>query len=299
MHTHTHTHTHTHSLLQFVKGAGSFASEMADAVLNSLTGGRHETFMEKYHTWEAERMGKVVVDSAKGSGKEGEVERESGEDREEEENREQGDREGERSGESEDGEEEGEGEKDEVVERMDTTQKDEEAELKVLTGEEDVGLVCEAGGQTKSESIKDEQDDREVEQILGMGEEEGGVEGGGVSRLVEEDMSWCLSELTEEKGEESGEGGEDEEDGGREIVSRSLSPSQDSSDESTSCHSSVGREGEDSSSRHSSVEREGEDSSSRHSSVEREGEDSSSSTPEDKREVRQGITTHKDMCQCE
>ena len=41
-----------------MKGAGSFAGEMADAVLNSLTAGRHETFMEKYRAWE-ESLGKT------------------------------------------------------------------------------------------------------------------------------------------------------------------------------------------------------------------------------------------------
>lgn len=34
------------SLQQFVKGSGSFVSEMADAILNGLTGGRHGNFME-------------------------------------------------------------------------------------------------------------------------------------------------------------------------------------------------------------------------------------------------------------
>ena len=34
------------SLQQFVKGCGSFASEMGNAILNSLTNGRHGKFME-------------------------------------------------------------------------------------------------------------------------------------------------------------------------------------------------------------------------------------------------------------
>ena len=34
------------SLQQFVKGCGSFATEMGDAILNSLTNGRHAKFME-------------------------------------------------------------------------------------------------------------------------------------------------------------------------------------------------------------------------------------------------------------
>ena len=48
---------------------------MADAVLNSLTGGRHETFMEKYRAWEErERKGKNTTPVAdKESEKEGEV----------------------------------------------------------------------------------------------------------------------------------------------------------------------------------------------------------------------------------
>ena len=35
-----------YSLQQFVKGCGSFAMEMADAILNSLTNGRHTKFLE-------------------------------------------------------------------------------------------------------------------------------------------------------------------------------------------------------------------------------------------------------------
>ena len=34
------------SLQQFVKGCGNFAMEMADAILNSLTNGRHMKFVE-------------------------------------------------------------------------------------------------------------------------------------------------------------------------------------------------------------------------------------------------------------
>ena len=37
------------SLQQFVKGCGSFATEMGDAILNSLTNGRHAKFMETLH----------------------------------------------------------------------------------------------------------------------------------------------------------------------------------------------------------------------------------------------------------
>ena len=73
------------SLLQFVKGAGSFASEMADAVLNSLTAGRHEKFMGKYHTWEeTERLGRTKKEEGnKKEEKEGEGEREDTKDEEE------------------------------------------------------------------------------------------------------------------------------------------------------------------------------------------------------------------------
>lgn len=39
--------SYAHSLQQFVKGTGSFVSEMADAVLNQLTHGRHSKFIEK------------------------------------------------------------------------------------------------------------------------------------------------------------------------------------------------------------------------------------------------------------
>ncbi len=35
-----------YSLNQFVKGCGNFAMEMADAILNSLTNGRHMKFVE-------------------------------------------------------------------------------------------------------------------------------------------------------------------------------------------------------------------------------------------------------------
>ena len=44
--------SYAHSLQQFVKGAGSFVSEMADAVLNGLTNGRHTKFMEKVRSKE-------------------------------------------------------------------------------------------------------------------------------------------------------------------------------------------------------------------------------------------------------
>ena len=50
--TRSHTHTYTHSLQQFVKGTGSFVSQMADAVLNGLTGGRHSDFMGKFRVFE-------------------------------------------------------------------------------------------------------------------------------------------------------------------------------------------------------------------------------------------------------
>ena len=46
------THTYTHSLQQFVKGCGSFVTEMADAVLNGLTNNRHSKFMSKYRAFE-------------------------------------------------------------------------------------------------------------------------------------------------------------------------------------------------------------------------------------------------------
>ena len=39
--------SYAHSLQQFVKGAGSFVTEMADAVLNGLTNNRHSKFVEK------------------------------------------------------------------------------------------------------------------------------------------------------------------------------------------------------------------------------------------------------------
>ena len=58
-----------------MKGAGSFASEMADAVLNSLTAGRHEKFMEKYHTWEErERLGRLKKEEGSKQQEEGEKE---------------------------------------------------------------------------------------------------------------------------------------------------------------------------------------------------------------------------------
>jgi hypothetical protein len=51
-HSLTHTHTPSHSLQQFVKGAGSFVTEMADAVLNGLTNNRHSKFMAKFREFE-------------------------------------------------------------------------------------------------------------------------------------------------------------------------------------------------------------------------------------------------------
>ena len=39
--------SYAHSLQQFVKGTGSFVTEMADAVLNGLTNNRHSKFIEK------------------------------------------------------------------------------------------------------------------------------------------------------------------------------------------------------------------------------------------------------------
>ena len=51
-HTHLYTHTPSHSLQQFVKGSGSFVTEMADAVLNGLTSNRHSKFMAKFREFE-------------------------------------------------------------------------------------------------------------------------------------------------------------------------------------------------------------------------------------------------------
>lgn len=51
-HTHLYTHTPSHSLQQFVKGSGSFVTEMADAVLNGLTNNRHSKFMAKFREFE-------------------------------------------------------------------------------------------------------------------------------------------------------------------------------------------------------------------------------------------------------
>lgn len=46
------------SLQQFVKGTGSFVAEMADAILNGLTSGRHGNFMESVRKEEEERQQK-------------------------------------------------------------------------------------------------------------------------------------------------------------------------------------------------------------------------------------------------
>ena len=62
LHTPTPSHTHPHSLQQFVKGTGSFVSEMADAVLNGLTNGRHSKFTEKFRSFEeSERRAKASL----------------------------------------------------------------------------------------------------------------------------------------------------------------------------------------------------------------------------------------------
>ncbi len=45
--------SYAHSLQQFVKGTGSFVSEMADAVLNQLTHGRHSKFTDKIRSKES------------------------------------------------------------------------------------------------------------------------------------------------------------------------------------------------------------------------------------------------------
>lgn len=49
------------SLQQFVKGCGSFATEMADAILNSLTNGRHMKFMESIKKDEEKKISGVQV----------------------------------------------------------------------------------------------------------------------------------------------------------------------------------------------------------------------------------------------
>ena len=286
--THTHTHTHTHSLLQFVKGAGSFASEMADAVLNSLTGGRHETFMEKYHTWEEkEKKSRMKPGGGEEAGKEGEETGEEGGKAGEE-------REAEKVEEGEGMRENGEegGEKDAISEKGGG------GKLKILTSDTDTGSTQDRGGEIervegereegsvmKVESMRDSVETCGEEELAqgeqesegnGWGEkegegeeEEGGGEGEGEgeesaldSREGEYDidLDWDVSELS----------GEGESDGEREGVRgvrshQSLTPSQGSWEVSVSnsCHSSAEREGG-------------------------RTEDSSSSAEEDKREVGEG-----------
>ena len=60
----------THSLQQFVKGTGSFVTEMADAVLNGLTNNRHSKFMAKYKAFEEkERKLREGVTSSRSNSK--------------------------------------------------------------------------------------------------------------------------------------------------------------------------------------------------------------------------------------
>ena len=50
------SNAYSSSLQQFVKGTGSFVAEMADAILNGLTSGRHGNFMETVRKEEEERQ---------------------------------------------------------------------------------------------------------------------------------------------------------------------------------------------------------------------------------------------------
>lgn len=227
-----------HSLLQFVKGAGSFATEMADAVLNSLTGGRHETFMEKYRAWEErERKGKTTPAGDKEGEKEGEVaEGEGGK---------EGEEKGEGEGEERGGEGEGDatGRDDVMLTDDDGTVGDGRKEIESESVREEGGLIEEGmeldyGGTTlnweEGEGESQTQTSRMGEMEDGEGMEEGeGVEEGEEHALDNQgddetdsiDLDWVL-------------GGE------RETKSHSQSPSQDGSgvSRSTSHHSSFDTE---------------------------------------------------------
>ena len=224
---HTHTHTHTHSLLQFVKGAGNFASEMADAVLNSLTAGRHEKFMDKYHAWEEkERLGKLKKDKEKEGGEEkGEEGEKEGEEKELDREKEEGEGEG---GEKE--EVEREKEEEEVVEKEKAAGAEADTIDDKVTGSGDVGTV--AYGEECSEG----------------GGEEGGMGGeGGEGEIGEEEAetacedqeegmerdNWFVGEVTGEEMGGSGEAREEEEEG-RESGVQSLSLSRENSAPSSS-----------------------------------------------------------------
>ena len=174
MYIHTYMYiVYTHSLMQFVKGAGSFASEMADAVLNSLTGGRHERFIEKYHVWEdQERRGKIKpVDSKAGEeagkgGEGGEVSK--------------GGEEG-KAGEGEDvgkggEEEEAKGEKGEAEGKGEGSDKDDKQDSEILTGnDEDTNRDYE----TESVVITEQHQAEDVVRMETASEEEGRGESGG------------------------------------------------------------------------------------------------------------------------
>ena len=204
-----------HSLLQFVKGAGSFASEMADAVLNSLTAGRHEKFMGKYHTWEeTERLGRTKKEEGnKKEEKEGEGEREDTKD------------------EAEKGEGEKRGGKEE--------------------GEEDVAHTG-SGNDGRGEEDDDAGGRGEEREVSGNEGEDGEETRHEATETVGEDQEECAEEAEEredwfggggvEEGEE--EGGEGREEGG-ETGTHSLSLSPDNSNGATSSSDSEeGEEGE-------------------------------------------------------
>ena len=304
MYIHTYMYiVYTHSLMQFVKGAGSFASEMADAVLNSLTGGRHERFIEKYHVWEdQERRGKMKpVDSKAGEeagkggegGEAGEVSKggEAGE----------GGEEG-KAGEGEDvgkggEEEEAKGEKGEAEGKGEGSDKDDKQDSEILTGnDEDTNRDYE----TESVVITEQHQAEDVVRMETASEEEGRGESGGDAR-GEQKMVGTGSRVAEKEENTLIESQEDDDImdldwalldspeatmGASEVVGGVESSAEPQSLSPPSLLSG-------SSSRHSSANRDdrGEtaDSSSRHSSADREdrGETAeSSSSGGDKSEVR-------------